>query len=261
MRPILLLLPALLLGATALEAQKATTFDWKGRLAGGKTLSVRGVNGNIKVTAARGDEAVVHADKRAHKRGNPDAVQIKVEEDADGVTICALYTDDTSATCSSKNKSHRHDDRDDDDDVEVAFTVQVPAGVRFEGSTVNGGIEAEGLQADADVTTVNGSIELATTGVASATTVNGSVRVRMGKAGWTGSLDAKTVNGSVTVEMPTPTDLEVVAGTLNGSVSSDFPLTMQGKMSPQKLRGTIGKGGPQLRLQSVNGDVTLRKAG
>jgi DUF4097 and DUF4098 domain-containing protein YvlB len=86
------------------------------------------------------------------------------------------------------------------------------------------------------------------------------VRLRIGSASWNGQLDARTVNGSVTVEMPAPTDLEVEAATLNGSISSDFPLTLQGKMSPQKLRGTIGKGGRQLHLETVNGDVSLRKA-
>ena len=259
MRPMLLLLPALLLGASTLEAQKSDTFDWKGKLASGKLLSIRGVNGDIRVTAAKGGEAVVRATKKARK-GDVNAVQVKMEEDAEGVTICAIYDRDPGVTCSSKNnrKNHDHDD-DDDDDVTVDFTVEVPAGVRFEGSTVNGGVEATGLTSEADVTTVNGDVELATSGYGSATTVNGSVRLRIGQNNWTGQLAAKTVNGSVTVEMPTPTDLEVTAGTLNGSVSSDFPIVMQGKMSPQKLRGTIGKGGRQLRMESVNGDINLRK--
>jgi DUF4097 and DUF4098 domain-containing protein YvlB len=260
MRPFLFLVPALLLGATALDAQKKDdAFDWKGRIAAGKTLAIRGVNGDIRVTAASGSDAVVHAAKHARK-GDVTKVQVKVEEDADGVTICAIYSDDTARTCSSKS-SGRKGDWDDDDDVAVDFTVQVPAGVRFEGNTVNGGIEASGITADADVSTVNGDVALATTGVGSATTVNGSVKLRLGKTNWTGSLDAKTVNGSVVVEMPAPSDLDVTAGTLNGTVSSDFPLTLQGKMSPQKMRGTIGKGGPKLRLESVNGDVSLRRAG
>jgi DUF4097 and DUF4098 domain-containing protein YvlB len=260
MRPILILVPALLLGATALEAQKKEeAFDWKGAIAAGRTLAIRDVNGNIRVTQASGGEAVVHAVKRARK-GDVSSVQVKVEQDADGITICALWTTDASATCSSKSK-HGHDDSDDGDEVNVDFTVQVPAGVRFEGSTVNGGIDAQGLTADAEVATVNGDIGLATAGVASATTVNGSVKLRLGKASWTGSLDARTVNGSVVVEMPAPADLDVTAGTLNGSVSSDFPLTLSGKMSPQKLHGTIGKGGPKLRLESVNGDVSLRRVG
>ncbi|HEX5818238.1 MAG TPA: DUF4097 family beta strand repeat-containing protein [Gemmatimonadales bacterium] len=260
MRPFLFLVPAVLLGAATMEAQQKDSFDWKGRLGAGKTLEIRGINGDIRVTAARGDEAVVRATKSARK-GDVSRVQIKVEEHADGVTICTIYPGSSSDSCTDSGKRRKnHSSDDDNNDVVVDFTVEVPANVRFEGGTVNGGIDAQGLRADATVSTVNGGIVLATTGVGSATTVNGSVRLRIGSASWDGQLDARTVNGSVTVEMPAPTDLEVEAATLNGSISSDFPLTLQGKMSPQKLRGTIGKGGRQLHLETVNGDVSLRKA-
>ena len=262
MRPFLLLVPAMLLGATALEAQTSDdSFEWKGRLAAGKTLEIRGINGDIRVTAAKGDETVVHATKRA-KKGDVSSVRVKVEEHAGGVTICAIYPGGSGDDCASGNKGRkgRSDDDDRGDDVVVDFTVEVPAKVRFEGGTVNGGIDAQGLRADAEVSTVNGAIVLATTGVGSASTVNGSVRLRIGSAAWDGRLEARTVNGSVTVEMPQPSDLDVEAGTLNGSISSDFPLTLQGKMSPQRIKGTIGKGGRQLRLETVNGDVQLRRA-
>jgi DUF4097 and DUF4098 domain-containing protein YvlB len=261
MRPFLFLLPALLLGATALEAQQSDdSFDWKGRVAAGKTLEIRGINGDIRVTAARGDEAVVHATKRA-KKGDVSSVRIKVEQHAEGVTICAIYPGGSGDDCASGNKGRKgRYDEDRGDDVVVDFTVEVPAKVRFEGGTVNGGIDAQGLRGDAEVSTVNGAIVLATTGVGSATTVNGSVRLRIGSAAWEGRLEAKSVNGSVAVEMPQPTDLDVEASTLNGSISSDFPLTLQGKMSPQRIKGTIGKGGRQLRLETVNGDVQLRRA-
>ena len=260
MRPILCFVPALLLSASSLEAQKSDTFDWKGRLAAGKTLEIRGINGDIRVTPTTGDEAIVRATKTS-KKSDVSRVQIKVEQHADGITICTIYPGSSSDSCDDRGKHKRnHSSDDDDNDVVVDFAVQVPANVKFEGGTVNGGIDAQGLKADATVSTVNGAIVLATAGVGSATTVNGSVRVRIGSASWDGRLDARTVNGSVTVEMPQPSDLEVEAATLNGSVSSDFPLTLQGKMSPQRFRGTIGKGGRQLRLETVNGDIALRKA-
>ena len=50
--------------------------------------------------------------------------------------------------------------------------------MRFVGRTVNGGIEATGLKADAEATTVNGGVELDSTGTARALTVNGASRAR-----------------------------------------------------------------------------------
>ena len=125
---------------------------------------------------------------------------------------------------------------------------------------MNGSVAAGGLVADAEVTSVNGDVSLATRGTGSAEPVNGDVRLTLGTSTWTGDLEAKTINGSVTVEMPTPANLDVRANTLNGDISSDFPMTIQGKMSPRSMRGTIGNGGPRLELSTVNGPIELKKA-
>ena len=158
-------------------------------------------------------------------------------------------------------RSHDDNEHSDRNDVDVDFTVNVPAGVKFEGQTVNGSVNATGLVADAEVTSVNGNVSLATRGTGSAETVNGDVSCSAwALPRWTGDLEAKTVNGSVTVEMPTPANLDVRANTLNGDISSDFPMTLQGKMSPRSMRGTIGNGGPRLELSTVNGAIELKKA-
>ena len=49
---------------------------------------------------------------------------------------------------------------------------------------------------------------------------------------------------------------------INGqSRQTDFPLQVEaGKVKPQQLRGSIGKGGPTLRLDTASGNVAIRKA-
>ena len=42
---------------------------------------------------------------------------------------------------------------------------------------------------------------------------------------------------------------------------SDFPLTIEaGEWGPQSVNGTIGAGGGQLNLETVNGEIELRKS-
>ena len=72
-------------------------------------------------------------------------------------------------------------------------------------------------------------------------------------------LDFSTVNGTVIVQVPDGADAELAMSTTNGSVQSDFPVTIQGRLNPRKLRATLGKGGPRLVMHTVNGDVRLRK--
>lgn len=47
---------------------------------------------------------------------------------------------------------------------------------------------------------------------------------------------------------------------MNGSIETDFPLTVRGKLTSRRLAGTIGSEGRELRLETVNGSIRLRKA-
>ena len=233
-------------------------FEWSGRVAPGKSIEIKGVNGGIFVEAGTGSEVEVVARKSA-RRSDPDEVTIEVVEHADGVTLCAVYPTPRGSkqnTCGPGERGHMNTKNND---VEVEFTVRVPAGVRFIGRTVNGSIEARGLEDDVEAYTVNGSIELVTRGVARARTVNGSIDAAMGTAA-TDELEFETVNGGITLTVPAGSGAQVRASTVNGDISTDFPLTVRGKFNRRSITGTIGRGGPPLNMTTVNGNIRLRSA-
>ncbi len=145
-------------------------------------------------------------------------------------------------------------------DVQVEFTVRVPAGVNFIGRTVNGDVEALGIQGDVKAHTVNGGVDVSASGLAEATTVNGSITASLGRANWTGTMDFTTVNGSVTLELPADLSCDVSISTVNGHISSDYPLMVEGRISPRHVKGRIGDGGRTLVVKTVNGSVQLRRA-
>ena len=253
-----LLTTALCVGAVA--ALTAQDFNWHGRLAAGKRLEVKGVNGDVRAVLASGGEAVVNARKHS-RRSDPDDVKIEVVESADGITICAVYP--TPARARRENSCEPGDhwsSSTDNNDVTVDFEVQVPAGIEFNGQTVNGEMSAEGLKADVRASTVNGSVKVSTTGLAEASTVNGSVYAQMGRADWNNDLEFSTVNGGITLILPNgKLDTEVRANTVNGDIETDWPLTVSGRFSHRRLHGTIGAGGRGLSLSTVNGEIRLKK--
>jgi len=254
-----IILAALALGALPIAAQ-AQDFNWHGRLAPGKRLEVKGVNGDVRAVAASGTEVVVTAAKRA-RRSDPEDVKIEVIEHDGGVTICAVYP--TPARARRENVCEVGDhwsSSTQDNDVTVSFEVQVPAGVEFHGQTVNGEMSAEGMRADTKASTVNGSVRVTTTGLAEASTVNGSVYVEMGRADWADQLDFSTVNGRITLILPAQLNTDVRASTVNGEMESDFPMTVSGRFGPRRWRGTIGSGGRSLNLSTVNGEIRLKKS-
>lgn len=239
----------------------AQDFHWTGRLAAGKRLEIRGVNGSIRTLAATGDEIDVAA-RKTSRRSDPDEVEIKVVPSEDGVTICAIYP--TPRRARHENRCEPGDDwssSTENNDVNVDFTIKLPAGIVFDGRAVNGDIDAQGLGADAAVSTVNGSIDVSAAGHVEASTVNGSIRASMGRADWTGDADFTTVNGGITLTLPEGLATEVRAETVNGDLETDFPLTVSGRFGPRRMRGTIGGGGNRtLELSTVNGSIRIRKA-
>ncbi len=241
-------------------AQREDTFRWSGELAAGTTLEVRGMNGDVQARPSSGRTVEVVAVKRGDD-DDPTAVDIEVIEGTAGIEVCAVYPGKRgtrNSTC-----DHGDDDHDDweDNDVVVDFTISVPSGVAFEGSTVNGGIDVSGLTSDVSVATVNGGIDVTSSGTVEAKTVNGSINASTGAASWNGTLEFKTVNGSIHLSLPAGAAAAVSAQTLNGDFSSDFPLTVEaGEWGPKKVSGSIGSGGGRLELETVNGEIEIRKS-
>jgi hypothetical protein len=240
------------------SAAIAQDFNWEGRLAPGQAVEIKGINGEVRAAAAAGDGVKVTAVKNA-RRSDPAGVQIKVVEHAGGVTVCAVYPTPAGQSPNECRPGEGGRMSAQDNDVQVSFTVSVPAGVRFVGRTVNGSIEADGLSGDVDAHTVNGGVRLSTAGKARAETVNGSITAAVGDADGTEALSFKTVNGSIAVELPASASAELRAATVNGEIHSDFPLVGQTRISKRHLSGTIGGGGRQLALDTVNGSIRIRR--
>jgi hypothetical protein len=253
-------LTALTAGTAAAQAD----FSWKGTVGRGKRIEIRGVNGDIQAMLASGNEVQVTAEKHS-RRDDPDEVEIRVVEHDEGVTICAVYP--TPRRARRENDCGPGDDwhsSTENNDVTVNFTVRVPAGVDADLQTVNGEVEATGLQGYVDARTVNGSVVVSTSGTAEASTVNGSIRASLGRADFRHA-EFTTVNGGITLELPGNLAAEVRAETLNGDIDSDFPMTIQGtrRFSPRRIVATIGNegAGRTLYLKTVNGSLKLRKTG
>jgi hypothetical protein len=234
-------------------------FRWQGRIAPGNAIEIKGVNGEVRAEPSSGNEVEVVAEKHG-RRSDPAGVRVQVVEHAGGVTICAVYPDAVPGKHNECKPGSGGNMNVRNNDVSVDFTVRVPQGVRFIGRNVNGGVEARSLGSDVDAYTVNGSVNISAAGIARAQTVNGTINASMGNANWTNELEFKTVNGSITLDLPSQTNTELQAETVNGDISTDFAMTVQGRFGRRHVSGTIGSGGRQLQLETVNGNIRVRRA-
>lgn len=249
----LVTLAFVLITAMSWAQDQGREFHWKGRLAPENVVEIKNVNGDIEAESATGDEVEVTAEKSGP---HADEVKIEVAQHADGVTICAVYPGWFSSGC-----NHTHSFGDRNDHTKVHFTVRVPENVRFSAENVNGSVTADNMGRFVKASSVNGSVRVSTKSWAEISSVNGSLEARMGRSDWTGTLKAESVNGSITLELPSDTNADVSFKSVNGRLESDFPLTVQGSLGGHIVHGQIGSGGRDLKVETVNGNVELRRHG
>ncbi len=281
--------------AQSLLGRDDSVFTWRGALPSGAQVTVRNHNGPIDVRPASGSQLELRAEKRS-RFGNLTDVAFDIRTEGDGdVAICSTLRGDDPC-----GEGRRAWDGDDDGrrGVTVAMTLLVPRGARVRVATGNGAVSVERVGGGEVVaSTGNGRVTLVSTeGTVRASTGNGDVQVRdatgavrastgNGRVSVTtaeGPVDARTGNGDIDVRMtalraaddmtfstgsgdvrvtlPAGYNGELDASTGNGTISSDFELRIEGRMSPRRVRATIGSGGARLRLVSGNGGLEVRKA-
>ena len=246
--------------ASSLAAVDRDELHWRSHLAPGLTLEIKGVNGDVRAEAASGGQVEVFATKRG-RYSEPADVDIKVVEHDGGITICAVYPARGLQWQNECQPGSAGGMSLVNNDVRVDFHVRVPKQVRFVGRTVNGAVEAESLGSAVEAYTVNGGIRISTASFATARTVNGSIRARLGSTDWRRPLDFHTVNGGIAVELPRNASTDVLAQTVNGRVHTDFSLNVRSRLFGKRLSGTIGRGGRELTLRTVNGGIEIHRAG
>jgi DUF4097 and DUF4098 domain-containing protein YvlB len=97
-------------------------------------------------------------------------------------------------------------------------------------------------------------------GDVSVTNRNGSVDVT--SAPPLSNVTVENRNGSVSVTVPEQANFAYQFDATNGDIESDFPQVKSNSEDSRKntVNGTIGKGGPLLRVTTSQGDVSLKKA-
>lgn len=246
-----------------LKAQE-DTFRWAGSMGQGQVLDVKGISGSIRARLAQGDRAEIVAHKRGDS-GDFGEVAVEMVETTDGIVVCAVYGswNHGKGRCGDGGQSdsdlNRH--RNVSIDVEVDYEVMVPAGVALEASTVAGEVRAEGLRSDVEASSVDGSVRISTTGRARGNTVSGDLEIEMGNPG-TKDLAFSTISGDITLWLPSDFGATIEFQSLSGDFYTDFDLAVhrqRGRWVGTSLEGAIGGGGRLLSLETVSGDVEVRK--
>ena len=257
--------------------RKERTFTLSERLAGGATVRIFSSTGDIAITEGTGSTLELKGEKE-NERGDLEDMGYVVLRGREGITICAVTRPEDECDQDGLHSTRGEGRSRWRDRGRVNLTVQLPRGVHLrtssgngrvsvaagvadlKASSGNGRVDVSGVQGPVTASSGNGDVSVQTAaGPVNASSGNGRIRVEMDKLSGKDDITLSTGNGRIELIAPNDFSAEVEATTGNGSVTTDFPIQLIGRLSPHRMRGTIGDGARRLRMSSGNGALEIRK--
>jgi len=237
-------------------------------------LLIDNIWGNVRVRVGSAREIAVTIDE---KRSAPSqelfelskqTIFLDVQANADGVAMVVGKPEDTTVRPRiNRCRGCR---------VDYQFEVTVPPGTQIDVSTVtDGGIDVAGGGGPVSASNVNGPVAVKDLQECSEIeSVNGAVEVSFARAP-SRDCSIKTINGDITLTVPGGTGLDAALSVMQGDIVSEFdlePLALPAKIDQHKEEGRfvyhieqaagirLGTGGPTFSIESLNGDLRIRKS-
>jgi hypothetical protein len=242
LRSAVLFILALTVGSAAPGFAKSKDFNQTYPLQPGGSFELQNVNGPVQVEGWDRNVIEIHAVKIAkEKESDLDRVSIEVDAKPNDVSVITRYPQNEGV------------------EVAVEYTIRVPHCARIEHiGTVNGTVKIAGVESVEELRTVNGNIEIYEGGGSvHAHTTNGNVHLELAHFADQKGMAAETTNGSVLLAVPQDTQANLEARSLNGNFYSELPFSQETASRPREMRGKFGKGGPTIRLNTVNGGIRI----
>lgn len=237
--------------AMAEQKEKATA-EWRKtyQLQAGGRVEISNVNGKIRVLPSTGNAVEVVAVKTGRgptqqaAKESLERVEIRESQGDRGITI------ETHLPRSGGMFHNSH--------ATVEYEVRVPAAAEIKASTVNGGVEINGVEGRVIAEATNGGIEgRGIGGPIDASTTNGGVDVELTRVADAG-VKLECTNGGITLRLPTDARATISARVTNGGIDTgNLALKARGEASRRRLDGDLNGGGPRITLEGTNGGITL----
>jgi hypothetical protein len=228
--------------------RKVATIERQWPAAAIQRLEVGEVDGSVSVEAGATDRITLVA--RVRSRG----VEPKANAENQGFFESAV---NGTTLVVGRKEQRRKSFWMRGDDVTIDYELHVPPQVALDLRTVNGRIVTRGIEGRTEAVTVNGPLDLESSGnqELSANAVNGSIRAKF-LTSFQGAR-FKTVNGGVEAILPQNASFSVDLSQVNGDFEATFPLSIHSNPGSRRVSGEINGGKHELRIVTVNGDVEV----
>lgn len=211
-------------------------------------VSLENINGAVHISAWDQNQIKVDAVKRAEDEESLKNMEIRVDAQADSISISTKYLSQGERW----NNNH---------DSSVEYTITVPRNARLDDiQLINGALDISGVLGEVRAQCINGKM-MATglTNRAKLSTINGMLEAKFDRVS-AESLDLQSVNGRIELTLPSDAKVSLDANTVHGGISNEFGLHTTHHMVGHDMHGTLGGGGTHIHLSNVNGAIEIHRA-
>ncbi len=215
-----------------------------------RRIEIREVAGSIAVEGGASETIQMSADVRA-RGARPDKAKLN-----DGY-FTSEVVGDTLVIGTERHRHHLFIGFWNANDTTVDYQLRVPTGVAIDLHTISGRIATRGMAGETNATTINGEMDLESTGAneLAANAVNGRIEARFLNDFHGARL--KTVNGRVTAILPTNASFLGDFTQVNGDFEAAFPLNIHSHPGSRRVSGEVNGGRYSLKITTVNGDIKI----
>jgi DUF4097 and DUF4098 domain-containing protein YvlB len=214
-------------------------------------IELQNINGAVHIAAWDQNEVKVDAVKRAHTAERLKGAEIRVEARADSISIETHYREQDEGWHNGHNNP-----------ASVEYTLTVPRSARLdEIKLINGGLDVTGVTGEVRASCINGKLTArGLAGQAKLATINGPLDANFDHLP-AASVELSSINGPVELTMPSDAKASIEATTVHGGIDNDFGLhTSNHRFVGHDLRGELGGGGAEIKLNNVNGPIHVHHA-
>lgn len=218
---------------------------------GKKSIKIENVSGEIKVVKNDEEKIRIIATKKTNVRKRDidkpiEDIRINIIENADEILVQTELLDSRSGFSLGFNENKK-----------VDYLIFIPARFDVNVENVNGDIEVTEIDGELNIHLVNGKINLVNpTGIVNAELINGNFTADLYT---TKGMKVNSVNGKIKMRLSETLNAKVIADITNGKVVTEDIAFINTYDEKDHFTGKLGNGDYEIRLESINGKITLEK--
>lgn len=215
----------------------------------GERISVQGINGRVEIqTSSDAKMAEIYVKRTGVNANSLQRRQLTIEQNPDGLMI------------RSKQVYNGAWDHLFGRNPKEEVIIKAPRQIALLLKGVNGRVYAGDIDGPLEMKGLNGNVELGQVNEsATIEGVNGSIVVGLNKLGDRG-VEIHGVNGGIELKLGLGLDADLSAKGMNGNVKSEISEVTVQKENWSNYSARIGKGGPEISIKGINGNVRLTRA-